>query len=502
MRGDFKSVSGTTLRPWLSVAALSLSLAFTANVQAARTGHGWVVSDPGQPLQIKIPLTDLTEQDISVLQVKIADAGLWPQVGLTPPAPVDTLRVVVQPGKSKDSRVLLVTSSQSVNQPVIDMLLDVATATGSSQMQVSFVVLTRESVASSTGLAGSISGSLSTKPGDTLFAIAQRNAIPGATVYQMLWALYQANPEDFIANNMNLLRSGAKLDIPDADTVRAVDPKMAQEMFLQHQQAYQQRRSGATCRGGVATPVLKPGATQSGAVTTPQTTKPPAAQGDQLRLTTGTLAEQRADAKVAAAKELAEVQARVDALQKNVQQLKEILAQPDDVAPGTKGAAGTAGTAGIPGAAGVTGATGAMGPAGAAGAAGTAGAAGAAGTSTVADSSTVAAAARAIPKSLDQLSSFLAENILVVLTGVLAICAFIIALVLRRAGARRDDDVEDTYAATETHHRPSGAANFDKTLNSIDLNLDSDSDSGPAPGKAVAAVAPVAVAAVVPPKTH
>ena len=209
------------------------------------------------------------------------------------------------------------------------------------------------------------------------------------------------------------------------------------------------------------------------------------------------MAEQRADAKVAAAKELAEVQARVDALQKNVQQLKEILAQPDDVAPGTKGAAGTAGTPGTPGtpgAPGAAGATGATGPAGAAGVA--------AGTSTVADSSTVAAAARAIPKSLDQLSSFLAENILVVLTGVLAICAFIIALVLRRAGARRDDDVEDTYAATETHHRPSGAANFDKTLNSIDLNLDSDSDSGPAPGKAVAAVAPVAVAAVVPPKTH
>lgn len=478
MRGDFKSVTGISSRPLLFVAALGLTLAFSASAQAARTGHGRVVSEPGQPLQIVIPLMDLSTQDLSVLQVRIADARLWSQVGLTPPAPVETLRVVVQPGTGKDARELLVSSSQSVNQPVIDLLLDVATATGSSQMQVSFVVPTRTDAGAAGALSGSASGSLAVKPGETLFAIAQRNAVPGTTVYQMLWALYQANPEAFIADNMNLLRAGARLNVPDAETVRAVDPKMAQQMFLQHQQAYNQRRGGVAGARGGAAPVLKPGTTQSGTVSAAPVGKQPGAQGDQLRLTTASAAEQRADAKVAAAKELAEVQARVDALQKNVQQLKEILAQPDDPATGTSKAA-TAAT-GATGTAGSAGSTDATGPGTAADASTRAAGATIAGGS-ASEAVKTAPADQSKPRTLDKISAFLADNILVVLTGVLAVCAFIIALVLRRAGARRDDEVEDTDASAEVPASP-GAVNFGKTLESIDLNLDSDVAPGEGKG--------------------
>ena len=61
---------------------------------------------------------------------------------------------------------------------------------------------------------------LNVKPGDTLYAIAQRNAVPGASIYQMLVALWRANPQAFIQSNMNLLKAGQKLSIPDADAVR------------------------------------------------------------------------------------------------------------------------------------------------------------------------------------------------------------------------------------------------------------------------------------------
>ena len=45
--------------------------------------------------------------------------------------------------------------------------------------------------------------------------------------------------------------------------------------------------------------------------------------------------------------------------------------------------------------------------------------------------------------------AWLADNLLVIVTAVLALIAFAIAWVLRRAGARRGDDDEETYAYNE-----------------------------------------------------
>ena len=56
---------------------------------------------------------------------------------------------------------------------------------------------------------------------------SRSNAVPGASIYQMLVALWRANPQAFIQSNMNLLKAGQKLSIPDADAVRSIDPAEA-----------------------------------------------------------------------------------------------------------------------------------------------------------------------------------------------------------------------------------------------------------------------------------
>ena len=209
----------------------------------------------------------------------------------------------------------------------------------------------------------------------------------------------------------------------------------------------------------------------------------PTNSGNQVRLTAASPDEQKQDAKVAAAKELAEIQSRVDALQQNVKQLKEALGNPVEGAAGAAGAAGAQGAPGAAGSPGSPGSTGAAGVAGAAGAPGAPGSAAAAGSSgngasgsgsnavagSGAASSAVASGLSTATAKLDSVTSVLADNILIVITAVLALCAFVIAWMMRRAGTRRDDENEDIDAASDPG--PAATAAFEHKMQSIDLNL-------------------------------
>src|SRR5665213_692403 len=59
------------------------------------------------------------------------------------------------------------------------------------------------------------------KRGDTLAKIATDNKSADVTLDQMLVALFKANNDAFAGNNMNRLRAGAIMTIPDASTVSA-----------------------------------------------------------------------------------------------------------------------------------------------------------------------------------------------------------------------------------------------------------------------------------------
>ena len=58
------------------------------------------------------------------------------------------------------------------------------------------------------------------RPGDTLYRVAGKTQPAGVSLDQMLVGLYRANPEAFIANNVNRLRAGSSLSVPTADEVR------------------------------------------------------------------------------------------------------------------------------------------------------------------------------------------------------------------------------------------------------------------------------------------
>ena len=81
------------------------------------------------------------------------------------------------------------------------------------------------------------------KKGDTLGAIARANLPPGISLNQMLIAIYRANQDAFIRENVNLVRAGRILNIPTAEEVGAIDTAEANKLVRSHMAEFREYRS-------------------------------------------------------------------------------------------------------------------------------------------------------------------------------------------------------------------------------------------------------------------
>ena len=423
----------TPLRQLL-IALLGLCLVSTAH--AFKQGHARMLSAPGQPLEIVIPISNLSTEEQRSLNVALADSTLWTESGLTPPVPISQMQVSVKSRPGSDARVILVQSSTVSRQPVVDMLLTLSSASGTRQLQVSLL----QPAFSKVELAQS--GSVRVQQGDTLYSIAQRHMVPGASIHQMLWAIYQANPSAFINQNMNLVRAGAVLSIPDANAVLSIDPAYARARFVEHDARFRSGRS-ARSQSGAQLPVAGQQTQSSGRVTSAQaaTTRSAPAQS-RLQLSNEPV-DTQSDQQAARKREIAENQARVGELTQNVQDMKQVLNQPpSDSSASVSGNPSDASSS-----------SNAL-------------------QTSVPRSNPDKVAAVDQDKKDDPVSviDWLKDNPLPVLTLILALLAFLIGWNMRRNALRRDDDQDDADMGSPLS--PEAKAAFEKKLNAIDLNLD------------------------------
>jgi len=509
--------------PAMSCITLAVALLLGAGawqpVQAVDVGHARILSGAGQPLRLVVPLTGLSPDEAATLAVRLADAAAWRQSGLTPPAALADLGVTVQPGANASRRNLIVTAVDAPRGDVVDMLLELETSAGQRRIQVSFVVPAQ----AAPGMADIQPPRVGTAPtvravivrrGDTLSGIAQTHRYAGVSLYQMLAALYQANPQAFIQQNMNLVKAGSSLAIPDADTVRAVDPAEARRLFLAHGAAFARYRAGMAETAGVAAG----GSPESGRLEAPPAATPeqPASAGDRLRLSSDTptaSADQAADEHVALARAEQDVVARVAQLERNVSDIHQALAAPDiqTVSAAADGSLDQGGqpqtqTSTLPTVAAVADSSLAdsllvQNPAGAPTPAVAeteafvppVAMAGSSPSQPATSSSTpsLPVPASAVPdagRQADEDGTRQPDNLLVWITGLLAILALIIAWVMRRGGRgseRRDEGGErgdlDEQGDDDAPAEPGDAlrAQFTRRLESIDLDLsNSPADSG------------------------
>lgn len=164
--------------------------------------------------------------------------------------------------------------------------------------------------------------------GQTAGNLAKSLKPAGATVEQMLLAMLNANPDAFIRGNVNLIRAGSIITIPDDAAVSKFSSSQARQMVAQQNQSF---RSGNRFAGGA-----KPNAG-----TGDKNPASPAAAGtnstDALKLSKGSVQEQaekermeqiaRQRTKADAATQAAELSRNIEELN----QLTKVAAQPATV---------------------------------------------------------------------------------------------------------------------------------------------------------------------------
>lgn len=100
------------------------------------------------------------------------------------------------------------------------------------------------------GTSGSFTGGVSNgevvvRKGDTLFEIANRNKAAGVTTQQMMLALLEANQQAFINGNLNLVKAGAVLRIPDSGEANVVSQSQAVAEVAEQDQLWREYSRGA-----------------------------------------------------------------------------------------------------------------------------------------------------------------------------------------------------------------------------------------------------------------
>ena len=165
------------------------------------------------------------------------------------------------------------------------------------------------------------------RAGDTLSRIAGQYAGPGVSLDQMLVALYRGNPQAFVDNNMNRLKSGVVLDVGQAQAAATDLSATEARRVIQAQSAdfaaYRQRLAGAAPAVRSTEPALQAKGKVEAAV---QDRKAEAAPTpDKLTLSKGAV-KPGAEAKVSHDTERKAADTRMAELARNVEELKRLSA--------------------------------------------------------------------------------------------------------------------------------------------------------------------------------
>lgn len=187
-----------------------------------------------------------------------------------------------------------------------------------------------------------------TERGDTLAKIAQEMKPEGVSLEQMLVGLYQANPKAFDGNNMNRLKVGQIVRAPSADELESTSKQAAAKEVRVHSanwNAYKNKLAGIVAES-TGTEDAAPTQSSSGKVMAAEDKAAPAASGprDVVKLSaTDNAAKNGAGDKAlhdkvialqeeATAKDnaLKEVQGRAADLEKQIEDMKKLMALKND----------------------------------------------------------------------------------------------------------------------------------------------------------------------------
>ncbi len=416
-----------------AILATALALAAPFAAHAAGLGRLHVLSPLGQPLNAEIEIVALRPGEEEGLTARVAGQEAFAAAGIEPGAVLNSMRFAIE--RSGGRRILRVTTLQPVNEPFVELLVELQWATGRLVREYTFLLdppeyKARDAMAAAPKpapaevkpapaeakpapaeppkpvpplveakpieptpappviAAAPVPAAEAEKPapvaepakeeaakpeaakeeptqpeaakeeaakpeaakeelvkepegaaktyevakGDTLGKIAQDNLPPGISLNQMLIAIYRANQDAFIRENLNLVRAGRILNIPSADSIGSVDADEANRLVRAHMAEFREYRSRLAAVP--ATAEAAPGPRETAGTIEPKPAAPaPAAPQDQVRLSKADpqkpsasgAAAARGDDLVARERALKEAQSRIGDLEKNVADLQKLL---------------------------------------------------------------------------------------------------------------------------------------------------------------------------------
>ncbi len=362
----------TTFRATLIAATLA---ALPLGANAAGLGRISVLSALGQPLRAEIELT-ATADELASMTAGVAPASAFKEANIAfSPVLGNVNMTVARRGKRA---VVQLTSAQAVNDPFLDVLVELNWASGRLLREYTFLLdppgmpasaastgvtsapvrepraaaarpISAQAPAQSASESAGESSSDSTyrvRRGDTLNKIAGQYKPASVSMDQMLIALYRENREAFIDDNINRLKAGVILNVPGAQQVGDVPRSEAREQVVAHAADF------AAYRRRVATRVAQTAAEQaadteqrsSGRITplVEEAAQPAETSTDQVRISRTDSAETPAatDGGAAAAsnrlqaleedlvardKALQEANERLALLEKNITELQQLV---------------------------------------------------------------------------------------------------------------------------------------------------------------------------------
>jgi pilus assembly protein FimV len=253
------------MKTWL-VALLAALLPCVAG--AAGLGRLNVLSSLGQPLVAEIEVS-ATREELGSLSARLAHPDAYRLANLQYNTALTGARLTVERRPSGQHFIKLV-STRPVSEPFIDLLVELTWSAGRLSREytalldppgitpaapapvISAVPESRpapepqpaaappEPVASrpvTPAPVAPMAGGKEYGPierGETLGKIAQSVMPEGVTLEQMLVALYRSNPDAFIRKNLNLVRAGKILRVPDKEEVAAIGSGEAVKEYRTH----------------------------------------------------------------------------------------------------------------------------------------------------------------------------------------------------------------------------------------------------------------------------
>ena len=363
-----------------AAAAISLGM-YAPNASALALGRITVQSALGEPLRAEVDLPEITAAEAESLRTSIASPDVYRSRGVEYSSVMNGVRINVE---RRNGRTLLaLRSDRPVNDPFVDLILEASWSSGkivrdytllfdppnlrqppaavtvapqiAPSVQPSAVrprgqrgnisgsapsganpVVTSTERSSATTAAtaptGGTSGSVTVKAGDTASRIASANKPASVSLDQMLVAMLRANPDAFVGGNVNRIRSGAVIDVPDEAAIQNTSADAARQFIVTQSRDFNDFRRKLASNAPSAQ-VAGAERSSKGAVSVQVDEGKQSSPPDRLTLSNGTMkGQQSADAaaaeKITQQKQARAAEERKKELDKNMRDLQAMKALP------------------------------------------------------------------------------------------------------------------------------------------------------------------------------